>query len=290
LRPDLVVLDPLVVFCGGGNINDNSVMSLVIRELKRLAVKFDCAMLVVHHTRKGGDAGDAEAVSGAAAIVNLARRAIMPVTITEKEAAEFIIPSSERFRYFKLVDAKSNLAPRAVNSPLYKLHSVDLQNAEPPIYPHGDNVQAVERVSPQSLKTPAVIEEQEKIQRAILKVIERGKIIDGKPYPYSPSPGGATNERSILDDAVGAVTTATDRHWQPDDLKASVKNAIKQMLKDGRIVSKTMKELVSEPGRFRKGHGLTIGRMPPSSNPIDKDTVAEQPPVGGQLVNEPVND
>src|SRR5262249_28947648 len=27
LRPDLIVLDPLVAFCGGGNVNDNAVMS-----------------------------------------------------------------------------------------------------------------------------------------------------------------------------------------------------------------------------------------------------------------------
>jgi RecA-family ATPase len=47
LRPDLVVIDPLVVFCGGGNMNDNAVMSLVMRKLKSLAVKFDCAVLVV---------------------------------------------------------------------------------------------------------------------------------------------------------------------------------------------------------------------------------------------------
>ena len=58
LRPDLIVLDPLVVFCGGGNMNDNAVMSLVMRRLKALAVSFDCAMLVVHHTRKGRSTGD----------------------------------------------------------------------------------------------------------------------------------------------------------------------------------------------------------------------------------------
>jgi hypothetical protein len=35
LRPDLIVLDPLVVFCGGGNMNDNAVMSLILRKLTR---------------------------------------------------------------------------------------------------------------------------------------------------------------------------------------------------------------------------------------------------------------
>ena len=119
-------------------MNDNAVMALVIRELKRLATKFDCAVLVVHHTRKGADDGNAEAISGASATVNLARRAIMPVPMTEKEASNFGVLPSERFRYFKLVDAKSNLAPRSADSPWYRLHSVELPNPEPPVYPYGD--------------------------------------------------------------------------------------------------------------------------------------------------------
>jgi len=54
VRPDLLVLDPLVVFCGGGNMNDNAVMALVVRKLKALAVKYDCAVLIVHHTARAG--------------------------------------------------------------------------------------------------------------------------------------------------------------------------------------------------------------------------------------------
>ena len=57
LRPDCIVLDPLVAFCGSGNMND-TVMSEVMRELKSMAAKFNCAVLVVHHNRKGGDAGN----------------------------------------------------------------------------------------------------------------------------------------------------------------------------------------------------------------------------------------
>ena len=50
LRPDLVVLDPLVVFCGAGDMNGTT-MALVMWRLKSLAIQFDCAILVVHHTR-----------------------------------------------------------------------------------------------------------------------------------------------------------------------------------------------------------------------------------------------
>jgi AAA domain len=163
LHPDVLILDPLVAFCGGGNMNDNAVMSLVMRELKRLAAKFDCAVLIVHHTKKGGDQGDAEAVLGAATIVNLARRAIMPVPMTKDEATTFGVLPSQRFRYFKVVDAKSNLAPRSADSPWYGLHSVELPNAESP-YPHGDNVQAVARVTLPFIKTASAAADDEKLQ------------------------------------------------------------------------------------------------------------------------------
>jgi RecA-family ATPase len=39
VQPDVIVFDPLVALCGGGNMNDNAAMALVMRALKRLANK-----------------------------------------------------------------------------------------------------------------------------------------------------------------------------------------------------------------------------------------------------------
>ena len=212
LRPDLIVLDPLVVFCGGGNMNDNAVMSLIMRKLKALAVKSDCAMLVVHHTRKGRSTGDdpaeeAERIGGAAAIVNLARRALMPVTMTEAETKAYpnsVLPS-ERFKYFKLVDVKSNLAPLSAEAPWYELASVELPNAEPPTYPHGDRVQAVKRARLTWQKaTSALGAEQLAIRFELMKLIDRGVTIDGELAPYSPNSTGNNKKRAILDHAMAA--------------------------------------------------------------------------------------
>jgi hypothetical protein len=266
LRPDVVILDPLVAFCGGGNMNDNAVMAQVIRELKQLAAKFDCAVLIVHHTRKGADDGNAEAISGASATVNLARRALMPVLMTQKEAEQFFVPPSERFRYFKLVDAKSNLAPRSSDSPWYRLHSVELPNPEPPVYPHGDNVQAVARANLSLLQSAPPTTDDQKIRDAILDLIQRGKMIDGRSYPYSPSPAGASKARALLDDAMVAVHDATaPREWPADDLKAATEGAIKKMKAEGLLVEKDIKELIPDPGRFRKGRGLAVAPMSPAS-------------------------
>jgi RecA-family ATPase len=198
LRPDLVILDPLVALCGGGNTNDNAAMSLVMRELKSLAIKFDCAVLIIHHTRKGGDLSNAEAISGASSIVNLARHATIPTTMTDNEAKGFGVLPSERLQYFKLVDAKSNLAPRAAEALWYELASEELPNAEPPIYPHGDRVQAVTRAQLTREKTsPFAGPEQQTIRFEILKLIDRGLTIDGERAPVWVASEGTTLTQSI---------------------------------------------------------------------------------------------
>jgi hypothetical protein len=291
LRPDVLILDPLVAFCGGGNMNDNAVMAQVIRELKRLATNFDCAVLIVHHTRKGADDGNAEAISGASATVNLARRALMPVSMTDKEAEYFRVLPSDRFRYFKLVDAKSNLAPRSSNSPWYRLHSVELPNPEPPVYPHGDNVQAVQRVNLSVLQAAPPTTDDQKIRDAILDLIGRGKIVDGQSYPYSPSLAGAQNIRALLDDAMTAVANATAPHeWPHGDLKAVTERAIARMKEDGLLVEEQM----PSTGRFRRGRALRVdrSRLPDERLPLGdpappgkEDLPGAANEGGGQLVN-----
>lgn len=257
LHPDLMVLDPLVSFCAGGNMNDNAVMSLVMRKLKEIAAQYNCAVLILHHTRKGGDAGDVETISGAAAITNLARRAIMPVPMNVEEVKQLGVLPSERLRYLKVVDAKANLAPRSADSPWYRLHSVELPNPEPPLYPHGDSVQAITRVVLPIQPSGVVSADDLKIEVAILELVDRGKVIDGEPYPYSPSLAGASNERALLPDAMAAVVSATaPRQWLPGDLKAVINAAIKKMKDDGRLVVEPMKNLMPKPGRFRKASGL----------------------------------
>ena len=257
-QPDLLVLDPLVAFCGSGDMNASAVVAPVIRELKRLATESNCAVLIIHHTRKGGEKDNAEAISGSAAMVNLARRALMVMPMTESEATKFGVLPSERWRYFKLVDAKSNFAPRSADSPWYLLRSVELPNAEPPVYLFGDSVQAVQRVNLSALQAAPPTADDQKIQDAILDLLDRGKMIDGQSYPYSPSLAGAQNARPVLDDAMRAVAKATaPQQWNSGDLEAVVKHAIKQMKRDddGRLFEEEITK-----GRFRNRRALRVNR------------------------------
>jgi hypothetical protein len=97
----------------------------------------------------------------------------------------------------------------------------------------------------------------QKIRQAIFDTVQRGKIIDGQSYPYSPSLAGAKNQRALLADATAAVAQATaPRQWLPHDLEAVTTRAIGTMIDDGSLVAHDMEKLMAKPGRFRKGRGL----------------------------------
>jgi hypothetical protein len=257
LRPDLLVLDPLVVFCGGGDMN-GTIMSLVMRKLKALAVRFDCAILIVHHTRKGRPGSDdpaeqAERISGAAAIVNLARRALMPVTMSETDAKFYSVLPSQRHQFFKLVDAKSNLAPLSAEARWYELASVELPNSEPPICPNGDRVQAVKRAHLTRENATSPLGPEQLVNRfELMKLIDGGLVIDGEKVPYSPNSTGNNKKRAILADAMAAVEQATpDREWYSRDLRATVERELEALKHDGWVIVEKIKN-----GRFRRSHGL----------------------------------
>jgi hypothetical protein len=97
-----------------------------------------------------------------------------------------------------------------VDTPWYRLNSVVLPNPEPPIYPRGDNVQAIERATLPLVKDAALQADELIVQRALLDLIHQGKEIDAKHYPYSPSLAGAKNERSLLEDLIAEATFSTN--------------------------------------------------------------------------------
>jgi KaiC/GvpD/RAD55 family RecA-like ATPase len=296
IRPDLLVIDPLVNFCGGGNMNDNAVMAQVMRTLKQFAAKYDCAVMVVHHTRKGGDLSNQEAVSGAATIVNLSRRTLQTIPMTEREAKELGVLPSDQWRYFKVVATKSNLSPRSDHAPWYELASVALNNPETPTYPTGDRRQAVVRANLSPANNVQLTVDDKVIRRAILDVVEKGKMIDGQSYPYSPNVTGQKNQRAIRDDAMAAIRQATPHHqWHPGDLRAVVSRSIKRMLAEGWLLDEEI-----EKGRFRGCRALKVdwprtpwpdrgnGSASAEDNQDTADEIAGNCP--GQLGNEVSND
>lgn len=261
-QPSLVVLDPLIAFCGGGNVSDNPIMALVMLELKRLAIKYDCAILVIHHTKKGGDPNNAELILGAASIGNIARRAIMPVPMTDEEATYYNILPSDKWRFLKVVDAKANNSPRTGNTPWYELHSVELSNPEPPIYMNGDSTQVAVRVELEAGTTAILKNENSmgpEVQKALLDLIDQGITIGGKQIPYSPTVAGAKNDRSVLAAAMAVVHDKSARKWGPKDLEAITKRAIDGMKAARWLITGAVNDLIPKPDRsYGRSKGLKV--------------------------------
>lgn len=113
-----------------------------------VADKANCAILLVHHFRKGGSSGDASAFRGASALIDAARSAMTLGPMSADEARSFNIPENERWQYVRADNAKLNLAPPPNAAVWLRLSGVDIGNetTERP----ADFVQAIGRWHPPS--------------------------------------------------------------------------------------------------------------------------------------------
>jgi hypothetical protein len=102
-----------------------------------------CAILLVHHFRKGGIAGDADAFRGASALIDAARAAVTLRTMSEEEAQRSGVEVERRKFFIRADNAKLNLAPQPMDALWLELRSVPL--------PSGDHVQAVARWQPSTV-------------------------------------------------------------------------------------------------------------------------------------------
>ena len=142
----LVVCDP---FAESHSLEENSNPHMVAAAAawRRIARATNCAILLVHHVRKGDAAGSIDAARGAKALTDSARAGLLMTTMTGSEAEQFKIDDDERLAYVRLDDAKRNMAP-AAKAKWFKLQPINLGNTFHPTYPHGDSVGAIVRWQP----------------------------------------------------------------------------------------------------------------------------------------------
>lgn len=136
----LIVVDP---FVKSHRLDENSNvhMDAAATAWAEVADRAGCAVLLVHHVRKGSVEG-VDATRGAKALTDAARSASLLSPMTAEEAGALGVPERERWRHVRLDDAKANLAPRAEAACWYRLESVALGNATAQ-YPLGDQVAAI---------------------------------------------------------------------------------------------------------------------------------------------------
>jgi AAA domain/RepB DNA-primase from phage plasmid len=95
--------------------NNNTEVAAVARVFRRIAVDCNCAVVIVHHTRKPaqgdatGHAGNIDSARGAGSLVGVLRSGATLYTLDAKTGAKYGLPEAECRRYVRLDDGKNNL-------------------------------------------------------------------------------------------------------------------------------------------------------------------------------------
>jgi hypothetical protein len=129
--------------------NHNDEVDFVAALWANVADQADCAILLVHHFRKGGVSGDASAFRGASALIDASRAAVTLTTMSAEEAQRLNVDEKDRWQYIRVDSAKLNLAPQPENAVWLHLLGINLDNGADGKEP--DNVQTVERWQPKTV-------------------------------------------------------------------------------------------------------------------------------------------
>ena len=178
------------------NVNDQ--IDFVAALWAEVADAADCAILLVHHFKKGGASGEAASFRGASALIDASRSAVTLATMAPDEADKLGVPEKDRWQYLRVDNAKLNLAPPPDGALWLRLMGIDLDNAQRHL--PADSVQTVRRWKAASVwKAASSVD----LNRAL-------DIIDTPPagWLYSPTRRGAQNNRwagQVLVDTLGCT-------------------------------------------------------------------------------------
>jgi hypothetical protein len=137
---DVIVIDPFVS-CHEASENDNGAMDMIAKEWAGVADRGNCAVHLIHHTRKLGSNETevtVESSRGAKALTDACRSVRAINRMSEKEAQDSGVDNPRL--HFRAFNDKSNLAPPADRSDWFKIESVQLGNGP---QGHGDSLGVV---------------------------------------------------------------------------------------------------------------------------------------------------
>ncbi len=138
---DVLIVDPFIASHRVGE-NDNNAIELVAKAWSHIADVTNCAVNLVHHSRKlNGEEVTVESGRGASALLAACRSARTLNQMTKDEAAQLNVENHRL--YFRVDDGKSNLQPPAEGAIWHQLVNVDLPNG--PMGTVGDKVGVVTR-------------------------------------------------------------------------------------------------------------------------------------------------
>lgn len=165
--------------------NSNPDMVKAAAAWRRIARATNCAIMLVHHVRKGEAIG-IDAARGAKALTDSARVGLLMSVMSPEDGETFGIGADDRWQYVRLDDAKRNMAP-AAKAKWFKLEQVSLGNTDDPLYPSGDKVASIVAWEPPEIwndTTPTQL-------NAALDILASPPA----GWLYAPSRRGRTNNR-----------------------------------------------------------------------------------------------
>jgi hypothetical protein len=129
---DVLIVDPFVR-AHRVNENVNAEIDLAVKAFSRVAQLAECAVMLVHHSRKraGGetiDPGDADMARGASSLVAAVRVAHALSTMSKKDAEALGVEAERRRWYARLDNAKANMHAPAETTAWFEHKSVMLAN------------------------------------------------------------------------------------------------------------------------------------------------------------------
>jgi RecA-family ATPase len=125
---DVMVVDPFVS-CHSVNENDNNAIDAVVKKWGKVAHATNCAIHLIHHSRKpGGEAVTAEHSRGASALNDGVRASRTLNMMTEAEAKKAGVEN--RKAYVRVDDGKQNLAPPSERTVWFRKESLKLANGD----------------------------------------------------------------------------------------------------------------------------------------------------------------
>ena len=119
----LLVIDPLSAI-NPADENSNSSMAKIIQELAAIARRANCAVLLVHHTRKTNKQESVKGNRGAKALIDGCRIMKTLSTMTQAEAKRRSIDPKTAPTYIQLSDAKQNYQAFNTEEQWFQIQSV----------------------------------------------------------------------------------------------------------------------------------------------------------------------
>ena len=269
----VVVLDSMMVLFPVG-LNDQGVMTAALHRLRSMMERLGVACLLIHHEKKfSKDAAGSDAVFGSVAIVNQVRAVFQLEHPNKTQLEMWGYASDEAWRLFRPIGSKVNSTTPKGTPGWFELVSVDLGNAEPPIYAYGDNVQALKPFVEPTLAANAVP------PTDIAVVV--GTVASGVFRAAKNNPTAKQALEYAVRDEIATASGKTPGGLTPaerDEFDRRARRAIGKAIADGAIA----KGVVKVPRRGNPNKTMPTTAWAPGRVPADEAGPDDPPPAGAE--------